>query len=126
MTFIEYLCEKKQLIVQSSSHSSDKLNREISSLITSLFQCQVFLSGFVHCDPHPANVLWKKMDNGRPQLILLDHGLYKQIDDDFRIEYANLWKGLLMADIQQIKTSCVKLGVYDMVGFNLYFLNNVD
>ena len=41
----------------------------------------------------------------------MDHGLYKQIDDDFRLTYARLWKGLMLADIPQIKESCLKLGV---------------
>lgn len=25
-------------------------------------------------------------------MILLDHGLYKQLDDDFRLDYCRLWK----------------------------------
>lgn len=27
-----------------------------------------------------------------PQLVLLDHGLYKELDDDFRLDYCRLWK----------------------------------
>ena len=27
-----------------------------------------------------------------PQLVLLDHGLYKQLTDDFRLNYCRLWK----------------------------------
>lgn len=41
----------------------------------------------VHCDPHAANML-VRAKNGKPELILLDHGLYRQITDDFRLEYA--------------------------------------
>jgi aarF domain-containing kinase len=89
----------------------------LSSLISSVFQAQIFESGFIHCDPHPENVLWRKTANGKPQLVLLDHGLYKQIDDEFRINYARLWKGLLIADIDQIKDSCTKMGIKDMVSF---------
>lgn len=69
----------------------------------------------MHCDPHPANVMWRKTKNGDVELVLLDHGLYKQIDDDFRINYAHLWKALLMADIGQIKKSCSSLGIEEMV-----------
>lgn len=29
---------------------------------------------------------------GEPVMILLDHGLYKQLDDDFRLDYCRLWK----------------------------------
>ena len=84
--------------------------RNVSHLIAQVFQSQVFQSGFVHCDPHPANVLWRKHPNNkRPQLVLVDHGLYKQLDEDFRITYAKLWKGLLLADLPLIKSSCERL-----------------
>ena len=36
----------------------------------------IFAHGFVHCDPHPGNVLIRKDGNGRVEVVLLDHGLY--------------------------------------------------
>ena len=37
----------------------------------------IFKFGYVHCDPHPGNVLVRKdRATGRPQIVLLDHGLY--------------------------------------------------
>lgn len=89
--------------------------RKLSSLISSVFQAQIFSDGFIHCDPHPANVLWRNTANGNVELVLLDHGLYKEIDDEFRINYASLWKSLLMADIDRIKKSCLSLGIDEMV-----------
>lgn len=41
--------------------------------------------------------------NGRAQLVLLDHGLYRQIDDTFREQYAALWRSLIFADADGIK-----------------------
>lgn len=41
-----------------------------------LFSEMIFNNGYVHCDPHPGNVLVKKADDGRISIILLDHGLY--------------------------------------------------
>jgi aarF domain-containing kinase len=82
-----------------------------------VFHSQVFLSGFVHSDPHPANVLVRKhpKKQGKPQLVLVDHGLYKEIDNDFRILYAHLYKSLLLADVPAIKATCEKLGITKMV-----------
>jgi len=57
-------------------------------------------------------------NNGKPEIVLVDHGLYKQIDDDFKLTYARLWKALMMADIIQIKQSCKELGIDEMVSFN--------
>lgn len=36
----------------------------------------IFNNGYVHCDPHPGNVLVKKSDDEKVSIILLDHGLY--------------------------------------------------
>jgi aarF domain-containing kinase len=92
-----------------------RVNKQsLARLISSVFQSQIFQTGFVHCDPHPANVMWRQNQNGKLQLVLLDHGLYKQLDDDFRLEYAYLWKSLMMADIKGIEKSCAALGVHEM------------
>lgn len=79
---------------------------------------KVFVEGFVHCDPHPANLMVRKQDGG-PFLVLLDHGLYKELDDDFRIKYAGLWRNLMMADVKGIKESCKSLGVDEMVSYGM-------
>lgn len=34
---------------------------------------------------------------GQWQLVLLDHGLYRRLDDSFRLEYAGLWHSLVFA-----------------------------
>ena len=68
------------------------------------------MSSFVHCDPHPANVLLRNK-NGKPQMVLVDHGLYKEIDDNFRIRYAQLWKSLMLADLKGIEEACHGMGI---------------
>lgn len=87
---------------------------DIAKLISSVFNSQVFLSSFVHCDPHPANVLIRANRYGKPEVVLVDHGLYKEIDDSFRLRYASLWKSLMLADLKGIETSCKSLGVEEM------------
>ena len=41
-----------------------------------------------------------------------DHGLYKELDDKFRVRYAELWMSLMMADLKGIETSCSNLGIH--------------
>lgn len=84
--------------------------RDVAQLISSVFSSQIFLSSFVHCDPHPANCLLRNR-NGKPQLVLVDHGLYRSLDTDFRRRYAALWKSLMLADLAGIKEACRSLGV---------------
>lgn len=38
----------------------------------------IFVNGFVHCDPHPGNVLVRKCPkSNKTEIVLLDHGLYQ-------------------------------------------------
>ena len=90
--------------------------RETAKLIASVFNAQIFENGLVHCDPHQSNVLLREhpKKKGKPQIVLVDHGLYKRLDPDFQESYARLWTGIVMADISQIKGACKNLGVDKM------------
>ncbi|XP_028803763.1 putative ABC1 protein At2g40090 isoform X2 [Neltuma alba] len=99
---------------------------EVSILVTQTFAEMMFKHGFVHCDPHAANLLVRPLPSSKmnimgkrkPQLILLDHGLYKELDFHTRTNYASLWKALVFADAKAIKEYSAKLGA----GEDLYAL----
>ena len=82
----------------SDLKSIDKMGiskKRLSSLISTVFCEQIFRHGFVHCDPHEANLLVRVHPSkpaGHPQLVLLDHGLYRELDDEFRRNYCRLWR----------------------------------
>lgn len=44
----------------------------------------IFIDGHIHCDGHPGNILVRKTSNGKPQIVLIDHGFYSNIDNKFR------------------------------------------
>ncbi|CAH1418871.1 unnamed protein product [Lactuca virosa] len=91
---------------------------DISKLVSQIFAEMMFKHGFVHCDPHAANLIVRALPSGRssifgrckPQLVLLDHGLYKELDTYTRTSYAALWKALVLADAKGIKENCMKFG----------------
>ncbi|OMO76004.1 hypothetical protein COLO4_25712 [Corchorus olitorius] len=98
---------------------------EVARLVSQTFAEMMFKHGFVHCDPHAANLLVRPTPGKRsffgkkkPQLILLDHGLYKELDFSTRFSYASLWRALVFADPNGIKENSVKLGA----GEDLYVL----
>jgi aarF domain-containing kinase len=78
--------------------------RKVSERLTKAYSEMIFLTGFVHCDPHPGNILVRKNTraSGGFDLILLDHGLYKELSDEFRIKYARLWKAVIDCDEPEI------------------------
>ncbi|KAH7073330.1 ABC1 family-domain-containing protein [Paraphoma chrysanthemicola] len=76
--------------------------------IVDLFSAQMFLWGAVHCDPHPGNIFIRRLPNGQPEVVLIDHGLYIRMSPQFRHQYSLFWKSLLAFDndtIQDIATS---------------------
>ena len=48
----------------------------LSKRVGAMYADMIFHHGFVHCDPHPGNVLVRKNKHGNDEVILLDHGLY--------------------------------------------------
>ncbi|KAJ7638431.1 ABC1 family-domain-containing protein [Roridomyces roridus] len=74
--------------------------RAIMEPMVELFSAQMFRWGWVHCDPHPGNVIVRPHPTAprRPQLVLLDHGLYVQLEDQFRQEWCSVWEGLLAGE----------------------------
>lgn len=80
----------------------------ISRIVTELFSEQIFIHGLVHCDPHPGNLLVQQGSKG-PVVVLLDHGLYRQLDDDFRDLYCRLWRALIRGDPEDIKMYATRM-----------------
>jgi len=71
--------------------------RSIMQTMVELFSAQMFDWGWVHCDPHPGNVLIRPSpsDPSRAQLVLLDHGLYVRVPEDFMRDWVRLWRAML-------------------------------
>ncbi|KAF6264636.1 ABC1 family-domain-containing protein [Scenedesmus sp. NREL 46B-D3] len=85
----------------------------LAQLVSQTFNEMIFIHGDVHCDPHAANLLVRKGPAGQTQLVLLDHGLYRQIDDSFRREYAALWRALIFSDKAGIKQHAESMNAGD-------------
>lgn len=75
--------------------------RAISTLMK-LYGLQMFDWGHVHCDPHPGNIILRKLPNGKQQTVLVDHGLYIEENDTFRKQYASLWEAAFMGKTEEL------------------------
>lgn len=87
--------------------------RAIMQTMVELFSAQMFSWGWVHCDPHPGNIIIRPhpCHRRRPQLVLLDHGLYVRVGDQFRRQYAELWRALLTTDWDTVERVTTAWGV---------------
>ncbi|KAM3918753.1 aarF domain-containing protein kinase 1 [Leptodactylus fuscus] len=88
---------------------------KVSQALGKLYSEMIFVHGFVHCDPHPGNVLVRQTQDSRsPEIILLDHGLYQELTDNFRMNYCHLWKALIAVDMDEVRRYSQLLGAGDL------------
>jgi len=92
-------------------HDMGVQESDVAKIISRTFCDQIFRHGFVHCDPHEANLLVRPhpTKNGKPQVVLLDHGLYRELNDDFRRDYVRLWRALVTSNESEIKYRCERM-----------------
>lgn len=89
--------------------------QQLTRRLGTLYCDMIFRHGHVHCDPHPGNILVKNTEKGA-QIVLLDHGLYTQLSDQFRSSYSNLWLALIQANEKSIEKHASELGVGELYG----------
>lgn len=86
--------------------------KEIDKKLFEVFAYQIFTTGFVHADPHPGNIFVRKQ-NDKPELVLLDHGLYESVPAEIRYNLSRFWEAIVLRDYEIMKIYSDKLGVSD-------------
>ncbi|KAI9813878.1 MAG: hypothetical protein M1826_002365 [Phylliscum demangeonii] len=75
---------------------------EVSATLARIFNEMIFgRDAPLHCDPHGGNIAVRKNTTRRSpnfDVILYDHGLYRDIPMDLRRSYAKLWLAVIDAD----------------------------
>ncbi|GJP41629.1 hypothetical protein CLOM_g1274 [Closterium sp. NIES-68] len=91
---------------------------EVAALLVEVFAEMVFCHGHLHGDPHPGNVLIQAHAPGATRkghrnfdIVLLDHGLYREMDDSFRNDFCQLWRSLILSDMGGVQRWGERLGV---------------
>jgi len=74
--------------------------------LAALLLRQVFEEGLFHADPHPGNFFVLP----GPKLIMLDFGLCRQLDDQFRLGYARLVNAMLTWNAAEMVQAFKDLG----------------
>lgn len=81
---------------------------QVSSALAGIFDEMTFISGHLHCDPHLGNVFIRPANpitnhGYNFQIVLLDHGLYRQLPQKLRTDYAQLWLSIINNDIPSMR-----------------------
>ena len=109
----DVLWAKKRILVMEnvSGHRPDDLEfldangidrDEVSAALARIFNEMIFgTNAPLHCDPHGGNIAIRKNNQRRGtnfDVILYDHGLYRDIPLSLRRSYAKLWLAVIDAD----------------------------
>lgn len=85
--------------------------KDVMTTMVDLFSAQMFIWGCVHCDPHPGNIFARRLPSGKPELVLIDHGLYIELKPEFRHQYALFWKSLMTFDNKTLNRIVKEWGI---------------
>lgn len=86
----------------------------VAKTLAEVFAEMIFVHGFVHGDLHPGNILVSPEGKNGFSVVLLDFGICKQLDEDFRVKYCELWEALIVKDSTKIQEigECFGVGKY--------------
>lgn len=82
--------------------------KQLCTLFLRVYFEQILVHGFFNADPHPGNLL--VLPDG-PRIALLDFGLVKELEHDFRIGSARLCQAILRFDAEATRRAYQELGV---------------
>ncbi|XXH04309.1 hypothetical protein Hte_010723 [Hypoxylon texense] len=116
----EVLWAKKRILVMAneSGHRLDDLEYldsnhidrdEVSATLARIFNEMIFgKNAPLHCDPHGGNLAIRKSSRRRPgganfEIIIYDHGLYRDIPESLQRSYAKMWLAVINGDIPAMK-----------------------
>ncbi|KAJ9557815.1 hypothetical protein OSB04_012429 [Centaurea solstitialis] len=85
--------------------------RKVAKVLVEAFAEMIFVHGFVHGDPHPGNILVSSDEREGFCLVVLDHGIYRNLDEEFRVKYCQLWKALIVLDSHKIQEIGEEFGI---------------
>ncbi len=90
---------------------------EVSAALAHIFNEMIFGDCALHCDPHGGNLAIRKAIGRRKpnfEIILYDHGLYRDIPKEIRRDYAKLWLAVIDADEKKMREYAAKVaGITD-------------
>ncbi|KAI4860372.1 ABC1-domain-containing protein [Hypoxylon rubiginosum] len=116
----EVLWAKKRILVMAneSGHRLDDLEYldsnhidrdEVSATLARIFNEMIFgKNAPLHCDPHGGNLAIRKSSRRRPgganfEIIIYDHGLYRDIPESLQRSYAKMWLAVINGDMPAMK-----------------------
>ena len=115
---------------KKSKIKSKIVNNNNSNILQELYRFNKFwMKNAINLITSPVTFLSLKMRKNKieePEIVLLDHGMYRRLDPSFRITYCNLWKGLLTSNKELGLQATRELGIDDPDLYDILSLISVN
>jgi aarF domain-containing kinase len=90
---------------------------KVGLLLSKIYNEMIFKHRFLHCDPHAGNLLVQKrnrkwynlIDRRNFNIVVLDHGLYRELNKEFIKDYAKFWTSIINHDEKLINRYAYKI-----------------
>ncbi|KAI0402520.1 ABC1-domain-containing protein [Xylaria palmicola] len=115
----EVLWAKKRILVMANESGkrlddlgyldSNGIDRdEVSATLAHIFNEMIFgKNAPLHCDPHGGNIAIRKTEKKRGgknfEIVMYDHGLYRDIPEHLQRSYAKMWLAVIDGDMDGMK-----------------------
>ena len=84
--------------------------RAVAELLNDVYADQIYTRNYLHADPHPGNLLVQSVD-GRPRLVLLDHGLTLPLEPGLVDPLAKVVRALPEGDLEAATAALAEAGL---------------
>eukprot|EP00344_Euplotes_crassus_P011725 CAMPEP_0197019162 /NCGR_PEP_ID=MMETSP1380-20130617/80532_1 /TAXON_ID=5936 /ORGANISM="Euplotes crassus, Strain CT5" /LENGTH=283 /DNA_ID=CAMNT_0042446525 /DNA_START=720 /DNA_END=1571 /DNA_ORIENTATION=- len=86
---------------------------ELSKTLIDIFSKMIFITGHIHADAHPGNILIREHPKNPkiPQVVLIDHGLYCNLTKEFIDQFRRLWFSMVTFDNVKMKEIAHEMGL---------------
>lgn len=88
--------------------------KDVAYTLSRAFNEMIFVHGFIHCDPHPGNIFVNFVTvnfRKHAQIVLLDHGLYRELSPSQLESYRNMWRAIITQNEDEMRKHAQELGV---------------
>ncbi|CEH14647.1 Predicted unusual protein kinase [Ceraceosorus bombacis] len=112
---MEYVSDAVKMTDQKGMERLGLSVRDVAKSVCEVFASQIFQYGLVQADGHAGNILvrrnpqyenasiFRSAAKPKHQVILIDHGLVIPLSEDFRRQYAKLWKAIYQVDLPTLE-----------------------
>lgn len=86
--------------------------KQVSNIAANMIYKQIFIDGFFHADPHPGNILIKRL-KGVEYITLLDFGIVGKLSTSLRQKLTAMFIALILKNLDALARSLLALNMVD-------------